>query len=57
MKGGQSPVAVYALTPGADAFTLRETRDVWQSGLTLLAPEQSALRAFGAGYKANGNNF
>ena len=26
-KGGLSPVAVYTLTPGADAFTLRETRE------------------------------
>ena len=26
-KGGQAPVAVYTLTPGADAFTLSETRD------------------------------
>ena len=23
----QSPVAIYSLTPGADAFTMRETRD------------------------------
>ena len=26
-KGEQSPVAIYSLTPGADAFTMRETRD------------------------------
>ena len=26
-KGEQSPVAIYSLTPGADALTMRETRD------------------------------
>jgi len=26
-KGEQAPMAVYTLTPGADAFTMRETRD------------------------------
>jgi len=26
-KGERSPVAIYSLTPGADAFTMRETRD------------------------------
>ena len=26
-KGEQSPVAIYSLTPGADAFTMRETRE------------------------------
>jgi hypothetical protein len=26
-NGEQSPVAIYSLTPGADAFTMRETRD------------------------------